>query len=313
MSFQRTWDTMIGMWNGFTAMLPDLLLAAIIFAIFYIVAKRIRLMVITVTEKRQKARNLGLILGRLAQSGVVVIGVLVVMTIIFPSFHPGDLIQLLGIGSVAIGFAFHDVFQNFLAGILLLLTSSFRIGDQIIVGAYEGTVEDIQTRATTIKTYDGRRVVIPNTDLFTNSVTVNTAFGRRRLDYTITVSFQEDLTRVKHIILNAMNHTAGVLKDPPPEIFVIALAESGITLSLQWWTTMPRHASLLALQDRVLSTIHTHLLEHHVEFPITSQQILLQQPSTSNAFSTEPAKRQTLEKLSHDTPPDHDLIVESEA
>ena len=94
--------------------------------------------------------------------------------IAIPSFQPAQLIQLLGISGVAIGFAFLDILQNFLAGILILLTEPFRLGDQIVVGGYEGTVEEIETRATSIRTYDGRRVVIPNSNLFTESVTVNT-------------------------------------------------------------------------------------------------------------------------------------------
>ncbi|MBR7552348.1 mechanosensitive ion channel, partial [Mycobacterium tuberculosis] len=77
--------------------------------------------------------------------------------------------------SVAIGFAFKDIFQNLLSGILLLLSEPFRIGDQIISGNFEGTVEDIQIRATTIRTYDGRKVVIPNSQLYTSPMTVNTA------------------------------------------------------------------------------------------------------------------------------------------
>jgi small conductance mechanosensitive channel len=99
----------------------------------------------------------------------------------------------LGIGGIAIGFAFRDIAQNFLAGILLLLTQRFRIGDQIIVSGFEGTVEDIQTRATFIRMYDGRRVVIPNTNLFIESVTVNTATELRRSEYDVGISYAADI------------------------------------------------------------------------------------------------------------------------
>lgn len=66
-------------------------------------------------------------------------GLLVALSIVIPTCRAGDLMQWLGIGGVAIGFAFHDILQNFLAGILLLLTEPFRIGDQIIVRQFEGT------------------------------------------------------------------------------------------------------------------------------------------------------------------------------
>ena len=93
---------------------------------------------------------------------------LIAVTAAFPSFTPADLVGALGIGGVAIGFAFKDIFQNYLAGLLILVTRPFVVGDQIRFKDYEGTVEDIQTRATFIKTYDGRRVIIPNGDLNTN-------------------------------------------------------------------------------------------------------------------------------------------------
>ena len=197
------------------------------------------------------------------------------MTVVFPSFRPGDLIQLLGIGSVAIGFAFHDIFQNFLAGILLLLTAPFKIGDQIKVENFEGTVEDIQTRATTIRTYDGRRIVLPNTSLFTNSVTVNTAFGKRRLEYEVGIDYKEDIDQVKKIILDAVNSINGVLEYPPAEALVVALAESSINIRVYWWTMMPRHMDALHLQDKVLTALKNSLIESGIDLPLPTQQIVL--------------------------------------
>lgn len=276
MDFSRAWKTIIDIANGIIAALPNFVLALILFGIFYVIAKRVQQLVMYMTEKRQRARNLGVILGKLAQGTVIAIGLLVTLTILLPSFKPGDLIQLLGIGSVAIGFAFHDLFQNFLAGILLLLTSPFQIGDQIVVDAFEGTVEDIEMRATTIKTYDARRIVIPNADLFTHSVTVNTAFSRRRLQYEVGVSYKEDIGEVKEIILKAVNSVEGVLHDPPAEAFVVALADSSVTIRVYWWTTMPQHLSILRLQDKVLTILKNRLLEHGVDLPFPTQQIYLQ-------------------------------------
>jgi small conductance mechanosensitive channel len=274
MDFSRAWITLVAMINGLIAALPDLLLALLIFLCFYYFARRTLFIVIHLTEKRQKARNLGVILGKLAQTGVIVAGLLIAMAVLFPSFKPGDLIQLLGIGSIAVGFAFRDVFQNFLAGILLLLTAPFKIGDQIAVAEFEGTVEDIQTRATTLKTYDGRRVVIPNTDLFTQSVTVNTAFGRRRLAYEIIISYDAEIAEVKRIIQNALYSIDDVLHDPPVDTLVSALGDSGVTLRILCWTRAPGHIDLLHLQDEILTVLKNRLTEHNIElFP--SQPLLI--------------------------------------
>ena len=146
--------------------------------------------------------------------------------VVLPGFDPATLISGLGIGGVAIGFAFRDILQNFLAGLLLLMTDPFRIGDQIVVKGFEGTVEDIQTRATILKTYDGRRVVIPNGDLFTESVIVNTAYDKRRSQYDVGTGYEDNIELATSLILNNISHIEGVLPDPAPDVQVVDLADS---------------------------------------------------------------------------------------
>ncbi len=182
-SVTTAWGKIQAMIDSMVLMLPNIALAIIVFALFYLAARAIRSLVRRLTRKHRQARNLGLVLGRLSQGITILVGLFVALSIVIPSFKAGDLIQLLGISGVAIGFAFRDILQNFLAGILILLTEPFQIDDQIVFKDFEGTVEHIQTRATTIRTYDGRRIVIPNSELFTNSVMVNTAFENRRLEY----------------------------------------------------------------------------------------------------------------------------------
>ncbi|GAC1361202.1 MAG: hypothetical protein NVSMB44_14370 [Ktedonobacteraceae bacterium] len=97
MDFSRAWQTIIDIGNGIIAGLPNFVLALILFGIFYVIARRVRQLVTYMTERRQRAKNLGV----MAQGGVIAVGLLVSLTILFPSFKPSDLIQLLGIGSVA--------------------------------------------------------------------------------------------------------------------------------------------------------------------------------------------------------------------
>ena len=89
-----------------------------------------------------------LILNRVGSTFIIFFGVLIGLVIAIPGFTPAQLMSALGIGSVAIGFAFKDIFQNLLSGVLILLSEPFKIGDDIIVNGMEGTVEDIQIRAT---------------------------------------------------------------------------------------------------------------------------------------------------------------------
>lgn len=268
------WDKIQGMIRGLIFQLPNIVLALIVFAIFFLVARAIKRLVKRLTRDRHQARNLGLVLGRLAQGTILLVGLFVALSIIIPTFQARDLVQLLGISGVAIGFAFRDILQNFLAGILILLTEPFRINDQIVFKDFEGTVENIETRATMIKTYDGRRIVIPNSELFTNSVTVNTAFESRRLQYDVGIGYGDDIDRAKELMLQAMQSIPEVVKDPAPDVLVIELAESTVNIRVRWWIKPPRRADDLASLDKVLSAIKKTLVENGIDLPFPTQHIL---------------------------------------
>lgn len=222
------------------ALLPNLLFGLIVFIAFLFAARGVRSLVERLTLNRQQSESLKILLSRLAYVATLILGVLITVTIVVPSFTPASLVSALGVGGVAIGFAFKDIFQNFLAGVLLLLTEPFKLNDQIKYKDFEGTVESIQTRATTIRTYDGRRVVIPNAELFINAVTVNTAYDKRRLQYDIGIGYGDDIATARQLMLEAMRSVDGVLTDPAPEAIVVDLAGSSVNIRARWWINPPR-------------------------------------------------------------------------
>ena len=253
----RFWEAVAHMVDGFVMRLPSLIVAIIVFAFFYFLSLVLSRLIIRTTRGGER-ENVGLVLARLAGAGVVLLGLLVAFSVVAPSFQAADLIKILGIGGVAIGFAFQNILQNFLAGLLLLWTQPFRVGDQIKMDSYEGTVDEIQTRATIIKTYDERTVIIPNADLFTHSVTVNTTLQRRRWEYILTVPGVRDLSELKSRIIDAVKMVPGVLPQPSPEVLIMELSSpESATLKLRvlWWTEALREHQMLTSYDSVLSAI----------------------------------------------------------
>jgi small conductance mechanosensitive channel len=269
-------DTVRRLAEGFLSRLPTIGIALVVFALFFLVSVALRSGIRNVNDRLGHSGNIGLVLGRLAQGVVILLGLLVALVIAVPGFQPGQLIQVLGLSTVAIGFAFQDIFKNFLAGILILLGQPFRIGDQIVAqgGKYEGTVEEIQTRATFLRTYDGRRVVIPNADLFSDSVIVNTAFETRRLEYDFGIGFGDDIAEAKRIIRETLEGTEGVLSDPAPEVLLVSLGDFSVNLRARWWTTPPRKSDTLAVQDRVITAIAGNLLANGIDLPFPTHQVL---------------------------------------
>ena len=197
---------------------------------------------------------------------------MVAMIIAVPSFTPGKLIGALGIGSVAIGFAFKDIFQNLLSGILLLLSEPFRIGDQIISGNFEGTVEDIQIRATTIRTYDGRKVVIPNSQLYTSTMTVNTAYSQRRLEFDVGIGYENNIIDAQQVILSVLKAAPTVSKLAEPSVIATALADSSVVLRVRWFIDDGTQTNRVASINEVIILVKEALEKANISipFPVTT-------------------------------------------
>jgi small conductance mechanosensitive channel len=259
-SFGKFWEAAYQMVDSFFARLPSLIVGIIVFLLFYGLSLLVSRVILRTTRKHRP--NLGVVFARLTGAATILLGFLVAFSVVAPSFQAGDLIKILGISGVAIGFAFQNILQNFLAGLLLLWAEPFRVGDEIKLDNYEGTVEEIQARATIIETYDGRRVVIPNADLFTHSVTVNTALDIRRWEYDLTVKDSGNLAELKSFIIKTVSKVQGVLSDPTPEVLVMDLGDPDSNLfkvRVLWWTRAPRQHQMLTSYDSVLTAIRQTL------------------------------------------------------
>jgi small conductance mechanosensitive channel len=246
--------------TAFLASLPRLVAAIFIIILGLLAARGVRWGAERAAKRSKRVHaNLRLALGRLAFTAALAFVVLLAATIAFPSFTIGSLIQLLGVSGVVIGFAFKDIFQNFLAGILLLITDPFEVGDQIIIDSFEGTVEQIQARATLITTFDRRRVIVPNSDLFTKAVTVSTAYNRRRMRYEIPIKGTDDIEKVQRLLEGVIRSgIEGVQPDPVATALLVSIVGGALTFRILWWSESERGAYLV-VQDRVLKAVHAAL------------------------------------------------------
>ncbi|NJO78551.1 MAG: mechanosensitive ion channel family protein [Cyanobacteria bacterium RM1_2_2] len=216
--------------------LPGLLFASVILVLTRYSAVLVRKIVRASTGRLVKSISLQLLFEQVASVGVWVAGVLIACTLVFPSLRLGDIIGLLGLSSVAVGFAFQDIFKNFLAGILLLLNEPFRVNDQIIVNDYEGTVESITIRSTQIRTYFDERIVIPNAIVFTSPVHVLTHYASRRTDLKIGLAYDTPLPIAREVLLEAVLNVEGVLSKPAAEVDLIGFGDSSIDFLVHYWT-----------------------------------------------------------------------------
>ncbi|KAF0675851.1 mechanosensitive ion channel family protein [Profundibacterium mesophilum] len=258
--------------DGFFRLLPNIGIALVLLVLSWFLALWLG-RVVTRSGARRDRENLGEVGGSLLRWTVFIVGLMLAVTIVAPSVTPADLFAGLGIGSVAIGFAFKDILQNLLAGILILLRQPFEVGDQIVSGGHEGTVERIETRATLIRTYDGRRVVIPNSDIYTDAVIVNTAFDKRRSQYDILIGCSDDLEAACKLIVETASGCEGVLADPAPEAIPWGMDADGNTVRLRWWTA-PARGDVVQTWGRVIRTVYNALNDGGVDLPYPTRMVL---------------------------------------
>lgn len=263
------------------AALPGIILGIVIMLIFVWLSRRLATWVRRFINERGRSRNAATVIALVTRWALIVLGALVALSIALPSFKASDLIQVLGIGSVAIGFAFRDIFQNFLAGLIILLTEAFEIGDQIIVESegLEGTVTDIETRATTIMTYDEREIIIPNATLFTNAVTINTATEKLRSEQVVGISYDSDIDSAIQIIEKEVGAVEGVLTDEPIDVLVDDLAGSSVNLKVRWWSDA-RRSRVTRTRSAVVRRVKYALDEHGIEIPFPIRTVYLNSPTT---------------------------------
>ncbi|ENV10168.1 MULTISPECIES: mechanosensitive ion channel family protein [Acinetobacter] len=271
--YHDAYTTIDKIMDSFWERIPYIGIAITVFIIFWLLTKLFKLFIRKTLENRSYTRqNLVLVLNRVGSTFIIFFGFLIALVIAIPGFTPSQLIGALGIGSVAIGFAFKDIFQNLLSGILILISEPFRIGDDIVVNGLEGNVEDIQIRATFLRSPDGRRIVIPNATVYTSAVTVNNAYQRRRCEFVVGIGYEDDMQKAKKIILDILDRNLNVLSQPGFSVNVTALADFSINLTVRWWvntTETTTSASISEIQELVVTAFD----EKGISIPYPVQEV----------------------------------------
>lgn len=239
--------------------------------------------------------SLSELLRKLAFIGIWIVGILIAAMIVFPSLTPGKILTGLGLGSIAIGFAFKDIFENFLAGILILLREPFQLGDVIECEELEGFVEEITIRDTHIRQTDGQRVVLPNSMLFKNPVTVRTDRDVRRVTIICGIAYGEDVDRARQVMQEALDGLESINRDKAVQIFARGFGSSSIDFEVTWWTgSLP--LDIRKSKDKVVAAVKRALDQANIEIPFPYRTLTFKEP-----LQTLMTRHQQNQRGSHDT------------
>ena len=215
---------------------------------------------------RTQTASFANVMSRIASWIFVFVVILIAVAVTFPSVKPVDLLAGLGFFSVAVGFAFQDILENTLSGILLLFRQPFRSGDQITVMGRSGTVQGITIRETKLTTYDGELVVIPNRDVYKNVINVHTHHEDHRLEFVVGIAYENDPAEAIEVIHGALARVDHVRAEPEPLAIVSELGVSTVDITVYFWTDAHRLQSLTT-RDAAIREVKQALDGAGIEMP----------------------------------------------
>ena len=262
---------------GFIRMLPQLALAAIILLITWGVASMVRSGVRRMTRRTRLRLSLAQLLVTLSAVLVWIFGILVALAVVMPGVNAGSLLAVLGLGTVAVGLAFKDNFENLLAGVQIMLRKRMRIGDFIECEGVEGDVEEITLRETHVRERSNELTIVPNSFLFKNPVRIRTDQPERRHEIIVGVGYDCDLDVAADVIAGAVRSAREVDADRRVDVFACKFNESSVDFNVRWWSGS-RNIDMHRSRDAVIRAIKRALDSAGIEIPFPQVTASLKEP-----------------------------------
>jgi small conductance mechanosensitive channel len=205
----------------------------------------------------------------------------------------GAIMAAAGASAVVLGFAFKDIAENFLAGIILAFNRPFNVDDTVQIEAVFGKVKSMEFRYTKITTFDGRNIYIPNSDVLTKPVINFTEDGFYRNEFTIGVAVSHDIEKAKQVVMDTINGDADVVKDARHINFVVEdeLVGSIMNLKVMFWVTTENfRLSTLQVRGRLLQKIKKALEKEEIGLPANVTEFKLHNNTNINPVTNEVKK-----------------------
>lgn len=181
---------------------------------------------------------------------------------------------------VGVGFGLQNVVNNFASGLILLFERPIRVDDVVEVGGLVGTVKRIGARSSTVQTFQGAEVIVPNSNLLSNQV-INWTLSSpwRRVDVTVGVAYGSDPERVLRLLVDVAESNSGVMRDPEPVAFFLGFGDNSLNFELRFWSA--RQETWLRLKSDVSVAIAKALHEAGIEIPFPQQDLHVRSIDTS--------------------------------
>ncbi len=269
--------TLLNIWKNFIQHTPYLIAGILVLILTWILASIISKLGHRLFRSRNIRRSLEDLIVRLITIGIWFGGLLLAAMFWFPGLTPATALGGLGIASIAIGFAFQDIFENFFAGILLLWRFPFESGDFIECKDIMGQVESVDVRMTQIRLLTGELVLVPNSTLFKNPVNVLTNRPYRRVTIITGVAYGEDVEKSVDVLQKAVEGCDTVESSKPVDVYPKAFGSSSVDIEVTWWPGN-KPVDIRRSRGEVITAVKKALEEAGIEIPFPYRTLTFKQP-----------------------------------
>ncbi len=248
-------------------LLPNLVIAVVVTVLFVVLAKMVRNVAGKVLRRISQNHAVNNLLITVIYATVLTIGFFVALTIVGLDGAVTSLLAGVGIVGLALGFAFQDIAANFISGVLIAVGQPFRVGDIIKSGDNFGTVTNINLRTTTVRTFQGIEVLIPNKNLFQEVVENYTNTRDRRVDLAVGVSYGDDLEKVKELTIGAIEKLKSIDTRRDVSLFYNEFGDSSINFTVRFWAKSAGQSEFLLAQSDGIMAIKKVFDDNDITIP----------------------------------------------
>lgn len=255
-------------WEDFFILMPKIVLAIAVLIVAVMIARKVKKLVQKRTSKRLDDPLLARFIARVFQWTIIVLGIAIAMHLIELGGIARGLLTSAGVTGIVLGFAFRDIGENLLSGILLAFSRPFNVGDTIQSDTITGVVKTLDLRNTHIRSFDGKDIYIPNAIIVKNPLYNYTRDGLLRFDFVVGIDQSDDANKARALILEGIEIIAGVLREPAPAVAIEELAKSTVNLRIYYWVNMFEYkGSALDLKTNIINQTKKILMDKGFSLP----------------------------------------------
>jgi small-conductance mechanosensitive channel len=254
-------------YEAIVKMLPNLALAILVLIFFIYLSKWTRNLFRNLVDRVSSNATINNLFGTIIQVVVFSIGIFVSLSLLQLDTVVTSLLAGAGIIGLALGFAFQDLTANFISGVLLAVQRPIKVGDIVKSSDHHGFVEKIELRSTVIRTFQGLHVIIPNKDVFQNSLINYTKTPDVRIDLEVGISYGDDLEKVKQVVLKAVETVPHLIDSKPTKIHYTGFGDSSINFVVQIWITYRNNQSYLEARSDAIIAIKKAFDNNDITIP----------------------------------------------